>query len=132
MMKYLVEHVLKQKAAGREHIYILTGTCQTVNRHGFAADVLVWAGSCSACGCPFEAAGSRNGHRHLTRNCTAHRRKTASKQRKTPNGFSVPRHAGEVREKCAACLREPSPVTRPAVAREVRGTCGWAPSIIPW
>ena len=44
MMKYEIGHVLKQKAAGKEHIYILTGTFQTVNRHGFDADVLVWTG----------------------------------------------------------------------------------------
>jgi hypothetical protein len=73
MMKYEIGHVLKQKAAGKEHIYILTGTFQTVNRHGFDADVLVWTGSCATCGCAFEATGSRNGRRHLTRNCIAHR-----------------------------------------------------------
>jgi hypothetical protein len=93
-MKYQIGHVLKQKAAGREHTYTLTDTFQTVNRHGFAADVLVWAGSCATCGCSFETTGSRNGHRHLTRNCTAHRRKNSSQTRKSSSGISGPETCG--------------------------------------
>ena len=90
MMKYPIGHVLKQEAAGREHTYTLTSTFQHRNRRGFDADVLVWTGTCATCGCLFEATSGAAGDPYLIRNCPAHRRKTAPKQRPNLRGTSEP------------------------------------------
>jgi hypothetical protein len=54
-VKYQIGHTLRQRAKGQDHSYTLSGTFQTVNRHGFDAKVLVWTGNCATCGCSFEA-----------------------------------------------------------------------------
>ena len=88
-MKYEIGHRLKQKAAGREHIYTLTSVYKHVNQRGFDADVLVWTGSCAACGCSFETTGSRNGRRHLTRTCTTHQRTVAPETIRWPSRYPL-------------------------------------------
>jgi hypothetical protein len=74
-MKYKIGARIMQKAAGREHAYVLKRTFRHMNRHGFQVKVLEWEGKCAVCDAPFVATTSSGGRRrYMTRNCLQHRR----------------------------------------------------------
>jgi hypothetical protein len=60
---------LRQRAAGREHLYRLLGSKPYTTKRGAETELLVWEGSCMDCGEAFELMSARKVPRYLTRRC---------------------------------------------------------------